>query len=171
MAVCNPPDAYMAVTQALHISNNIYGTHELSAYELANAFSRPLTGPPAALSSTLFHSHMKYQAKHKLTKILPSKLTTFPEVSFGDLFEVFIKKKTDERSSWTTMRVFYSIYRAAWRITVPYTSSHTICEALEDVRPAINDDSFAISVLEANCVLDGAMHDMFDHVNKYHEST
>lgn len=65
----------LAVQQAVRISNDLYGSHVLSAYELAKGLTRPHGSTPLALPPDLFEAQETLVAKRKLSTILCSKST------------------------------------------------------------------------------------------------
>lgn len=158
--LCNADDQLderVAIAMAFDVSNQLYGSDVMSAYELAHGFTKPLTDHPMLLPADLYEVHCSLEAKRKLTRILRSKAINNTVVEPGDMVEVFVKQPNNKRGSWTAPRIVLQVNYETGTITVPGARGHHVQAALEDCRLAITDDDFAQSIREANDKLDRAI--------------
>lgn len=90
-------DASTLVQQSFLISNNLYGSDIMSAYEMAHGFPRPLNGIVHEIDDEIIDAQNTLEAKRKLTTILRTKSTQDSVISHGDLVELFIKTGKEKR--------------------------------------------------------------------------
>jgi len=151
------------VQRTFRVSNDLYGSDTMSAHELAKGYTRPIgiTAHPTYLPSELREAHDKLIAKRKLTLILRSKSIIEPEISTGDMVEVFIKKQHEKRGSWTAPKLVLSYDHPSRTVTVPGARGKTIAAAVEDVRHAVLENDIATAIQDAidslDCSLDIAI--------------
>jgi len=139
------------IYQALRISNDLYGNDIMSANEMAKGYTRPLYNgkAPVFVPIEIMEAHQNLKAKRKLTMILRSKACTDERFSPGQLVQVFIKQGKEKRGKWSSDKPVLSYDDESRSVTVPGASGRKIVAAVEDVRPAIEKDSFAIAVQES----------------------
>lgn len=65
----------LSAQRAIRISNDLYGSYVLSAFELSNGYSRPIGNSPLAQPADVFDARNTIMAKRKLAKILIRKST------------------------------------------------------------------------------------------------
>lgn len=71
-------------------------------------------------------------------------------LSQDDFVQAFIRSDGSKRGKWSSARNILSIDRASWTASLPGSLGRTFKAALEDIFPAITDDSFALLVRQAN---------------------
>ncbi len=93
----NEKEHPLLVQQALRISNDLYGNDVISSHELAKDYTRPIDFgcPPKIIPEEIRKAHDVLKAKRKLTKIMRSKSIRDPQLTTGDLVEVFIKLQNE----------------------------------------------------------------------------
>lgn len=75
-------------------------------------------------------------------------------VVLGDMVEVYVNRERERRGKWSSPLVFIKVDRSSWTVNVPPTRGNTMEAAVEDVRPAVDDGSFASHVHDSNDGLD-----------------
>lgn len=80
--------------KSVAISNDLYGSDTVSAYELAKGFTKTLERrqSPCPLPQYLRNAHDELVAKRKLNLILRSHATSSPPIQVGDMVHVYIKR-------------------------------------------------------------------------------
>lgn len=149
--------ASLAVQQALRISNDLYGSHLLCAYDLAKRFTRPHARTSLVLPPYVFESQETLIAKHKMAKILCSKSIVDIPLEAGDLVDVYILLKGLKRGKWSSPCSFVAFDRTSWTVTVPASHVCTMNATLEDFRSSIGDYSLAALVQASNDELDAEL--------------
>ena len=151
--------------RSVRMSNDLYGTDTLSAYEMAKGYTKPVIAGqlPIAVDDELQKAHEELIAKRKLTLILRSKV--FPADSFkiGDLVQVFIKDGKAKRGSWSSPRAVLSIDSTSGTLTIPGRAGKTISAAVEDVRAARVDSDLTAMIQESIDQLDMNLVDCIDN--------
>lgn len=92
------PSSPLPAQQAMRISNDLYGSYNMSKYGLTHGYSRPLSVIPILIPTEPFEAHATLLAKCKLVRILSSKYLSFLRRSTGDLVEVYVKADNAKRS-------------------------------------------------------------------------
>lgn len=64
-------------------------------------------------------------------------------VSAGDIDYVYIKNRNEKRGTWTSPRAVLDVDYEARSLCVPGRSGQKVCEAFEDVRPALYRRKFS----------------------------
>lgn len=142
------------IAMSFDISNQLYGSDLMSAYELAHGFSKPLLNQPTILPQNLYDAHDELEPKRKLTRTLRSKPPQTRAVGPGDMVEVFIELPNQKRGSWSSPRTVLDVDISSDTVSVSGSKGHSVKAALEDVRIAISDDNVAQILCEANDSLD-----------------
>lgn len=75
----------------MRISNDLYGAHVSSAFELAHGFYRPHGAPPVALPADMFEAQATLSSKLTLARILTRKTIASIPLCIGDLVEVYLR--------------------------------------------------------------------------------
>lgn len=101
-------------------------------------------------------------ALRNLDLILRSKSTSLPNISCGDLVEIFVKRSGQRRGKWFLARSLLDIYRNMGTVTVSFSQEKKIAIALKDVRPSFESDIFAATVREANDMIDETITESID---------
>lgn len=157
-------DAATLAQKSIFISNNLYGSDIMSAYEMAHGFTRPLNGSVQKIGDDIIDAQNTLEAKRKLTKILRTKSTHDTIISAGDLVEIFIKIGKQKRGKWSSPRTVLNFDPESWTVTVPSSNGRTMKAAVEDVRLAVSEESFASLVREGNDRLDNSIEEMLDEI-------
>lgn len=91
------------VYQAVRISNVLYGSDTMSAFEMAKGYTVPIIPgtAPHPVPDEILSAQQNLSAKRKLTLILRSQTQSVPSVSSGDLVQVFIKNGKEKRGKWS----------------------------------------------------------------------
>lgn len=146
---------------AVRISNDLYGSDTLSAFEMAKGYTKPISSDSscAPVHEEIIRAHDILVAKRKLNKILPSKSTADPKVQPGDLVQVFVRKEKEKRGKWLSARAVLSTDVTAGSVTVPDSNGKNITAAVEDTRHAIVDDDLAASVVESIDLISDSIDD------------
>lgn len=150
--------------QAVRMSNDLYGSDTLSAFELANGFTKPVVSGtvPNAVTDELIAAQDTLAAKRKLTLILRSKAVSTPSISVGDLVQIYVKRDKEKRGKWFSPRTVLSFDKIAGIVTVDGAAGKTISAGVEDVRPAICNEEFALHVQEAIDCLDQSLDEILE---------
>lgn len=137
--------------QDVAISNDIYGSDILLAYELAKGLTKPIepSESPNPLPDDLRRAHDELVAKRPLNLILRSPSPASPSLQVGDMVLVYRKHSHDKRGRWTAPGVDLSIDRSAASITGASSGRKDVTVAFENVRPAISEEQLALTVLES----------------------
>lgn len=154
-------DPKIAAHKSVSISNDLYGNDIMSAFELAKGFTNPVASTPHAciVPDDVREARDKMQARRKLALILRSKAVQELPISVGDMVEVFQKKAHEKRGKWTREKPILSINHNARSICVPGKAGRQMTVAIEDVRPAFSQNSFAQYVQEGIDTLDELLHE------------
>lgn len=150
-------DARMLAFSAVRISNDMYGSDTLSAFEMCRGITKPIAKfiSPVAIPQNLIESHQKIIAKRKLNMILRSKaIDTKMPVKIGDSVQVFVRNAANNRGKWLSPRPIVEIDRRSETVTVPGSHGHKIIASFEDIRTVPCDDEFARLVSESLDELD-----------------
>lgn len=145
-------DPKLCEMQAVRISNDLYGSHILSAFELAKGYSPPIDfrNPPVPITDKIIDAHTILIVKQKLALILRSKKSSPQNFAVSDMVDIWIGLSNEKRGKWTAPRAVISIHRCASSLTVPGANIRTITAALEAVRRSIIEDNFDLLVRQAN---------------------
>lgn len=65
----------LAALRAIRMSNELYGLPILSAFEMANGFTRPISGDVKIVSFELIEAQLQLAAKRNLAEVFSSKNT------------------------------------------------------------------------------------------------
>lgn len=107
--------------------------------------------------SEVFDAQIELAAKHKLVHILRSRPTKDIPISVGDLVKVYVKHEDEKRGKWFFLRTVLSFDRTSWTITVSSGNGETVCAVIEDVRPAVEEESFASAITKPNDQFEGRL--------------
>lgn len=109
--MASSPTPEIANMQTVRLSDDLYGIHKVSAFELAHGLTRTLIGLPTALRQVRFDAHVTLQAKSKLFCMLTSKSTATSKLSPGDMLDVFLKTTSYKGGKWSSPRVVLTVDR------------------------------------------------------------
>lgn len=98
---CNNINPSIAALRAVAVSNDLYGNHTVSAYEMAKGYTRPFEGSPISLPQEMLDAHLNMQARRKLSMIMRSKATKEIPLSIGEMVEVYQKGMNGKRGHWS----------------------------------------------------------------------
>lgn len=133
--------------RAIRISNDLYGSDTLSAFEMKKGFSKPLISSqrPIPVDEELHTAHDELIAKRKLTLIMRTNTFLSAQLKIGDLVQVFLHDGKSKRGSWNSPRNVLSINSEVRSITVPGRSGKVISADIENVR-AHTENELASSI-------------------------
>ena len=149
----------------------------MSAFELAKGFTNLICSKPAecivtddfviittSSSSRIFSwaimAHEKNQARRKWAAMMKSiTVTEFP-IRVGDMVEVFQQRQHEKRGKWSAPKPILSVDFNARSVTVPGKTGKELTIALEDLRPALPEDSFAQALHTGIDELDDLLDDI-----------
>lgn len=159
--------------RATIISNDLYGSEVMSAFEAAECFSRPpLPGlKPISVSEKLIASQQELAARRKLIQILRSKALKPSDVKVGDLVQKYVRHSNQRRRKWLSPRQVLAIDENAGIVTVPGLAGKKVSAAVEDTRavlPISDLSEFVMSTIdELNDNLDAEINEIksFKHVS------
>lgn len=154
----------LCALEAVRLSNDLYGTDVASAFELAKGYTRPLhpKSHVCPIPPEIVEAHVDLLAKRKLHLIMRTQVSPSQTFDVGDLVEIYIKNEHGKRGRWSSPRLVTSVNREAGFITVPGKRGHTCNAAFEDVRLAVEDDTFAYSIQSAIDTLDDSISASID---------
>lgn len=133
--------------RAVTISNDLYGNDILSSFEQAKGFTKPVTGnSPNATPKDIIEAQEKLTAKRKLALILKSKATFEEQITVGDLIEVYQNTGMNKKGVWSTPKIVLAVDPESRTVTVPGKSGHKVTVAVEDIRLALPEESFAETI-------------------------
>lgn len=161
---CTEDHQKLLIQQALRISNDLYGTDVCSAHELAKGYTRPIASGefPATIPEEILNAHHELIAKRRLTLILRSKSITDIPLHVGDQVQIYIKQQHEKRGKWSSPKVAISFDSEMGTVTVPGKNGRFVRAALEDVRPAITESNFALTIQEAIDSISTNLEDSLD---------
>lgn len=142
--------------RAIHISNDLYGSDTLSAYEMAKGFTKPLcvNHKPIPVDDELRNAHDERIAKRKLTLILRSNVYSTDKFNVGGLVQFFIDDGKSKHGSCTSPRNVLSIDNDAGMINVAGRARKPVSAAIEDRHAAPIESQFTSSIQESIDELD-----------------
>lgn len=88
-----------------------------------------------------FDAQHRLQAKRKLALIPKSKSTSQPQISLGDMVEVYSKGLLGKRCSWSTQKIVLLVNQHARLITVLAKNGKRATVSFDDIRAALPNDS------------------------------
>ena len=139
----------LLATQAIRISNDLYGNDVASANELAKGYTRPTQNQePTPLTDDIREAHEVLIAKRKLNVILRGKSTTETPICVGDMVQVFIRQQNEKRGKWSDAKPLLKYDRSSQTVIVPGRNGKTISAALEDTRHAITTQNDLVTVIQ-----------------------
>ena len=156
----------LIVQQALRISNDLYSSDVCSAQELAKGYTRPATIGSfiAIVPQEILQAHDDLLAKRKLTRILRSKTGSDIPVKVGDTVQIFIREQKDKRGKWSLPKVILEFDHYSGTVTVPGKNGKTVKAAIEDVRLALSENTFASAIQDGIDTLSRSINDTIDHL-------
>lgn len=109
-AKLNVADSIHAI-RAISITNDLYGSDKLSAFEMGKGFTKPIHADrkPISVDEELRNAHDELMAKTKLTIILRSNVFPKDKFKIGNIVQIFINDGNAKRCSWTSPRKIISI--------------------------------------------------------------
>lgn len=95
-------DKHLHCYQYVAISNELYGSDTVSAFELAKGFTKPVETDSVQriLPADVRYAHEELKAKRKLNLILRSHKSSTQPIKTGDMVQVFIKNTYEKRGRW-----------------------------------------------------------------------
>lgn len=136
------------------ISNDLYVSSTLSAFPLEHSHSFLMYDPAQAVPQHFIDSRRTLAAKRNLGRILRARISQEISLVPGNMVKVFFKEDDDKRTRCRSPRVVLKVSHSSCTITLPESRVKTVQVAVEDVRPAITDGSFASHVRDAKASLD-----------------
>lgn len=100
------------------------------------------------VSNEVVEARENLQAKRKQTLILKSHSLSEQNISPGEIVQVYIKDCKSKRGKWTAPKVVLNTNIALHTVTGAGKNGKHVDAAFEDVRPALNEDTFAAMVQE-----------------------
>ena len=84
-------DPKVLAHQAVIVSNDLYGSDTVSAFELAKGFTKPVDSsvPPFVLRQDLLDANESFMNKRRLNLILRSNVVSPPPIKIGDTVQVY----------------------------------------------------------------------------------
>lgn len=124
--------------RAVRVSNDLYGSDVLSAYEADKGYTRPVNPeiPPVPVDEELLEAHANLIARRKLMRILRSHSLSTQDFRVGDLAQIFSKRGKEKRGRWLSPRQVISINTESGMLSVPGAAGHQINVAFEYARAA-----------------------------------
>ena len=161
-------NAGLVAMQAVRISNDLYGSDILLSFEMAKGFTKLVSKSATVhlIDPDLVKAQLQLEAKQNLTRILRSQAISEVQVAAGDLVEIFVKHYKEKKGNWLTPRYVLSIDYASGSLTVPGAKGQTMIAEYEDVRIALNDDSFTSIVQESIDTLEREIREALEEVGK-----
>lgn len=92
----------MHAIRAVRISNILYRSDIISAFEAAKGYVLPISfgSPLVHVDGALVEAHDNLVARRTLTNILRSNNFTLQKISPGDLVQVYMKRGLEKRGTW-----------------------------------------------------------------------
>lgn len=151
--------------RAVRVSNDIYGSDVISAYEAAKGYTRPINScmPPVPVDHELVEAHSNLVARRKLTRILRSHSLTEHNFRLGDLVEVYQKRGKQKRGKWSSPRQVIAIDMDAGMLSVPGSAGHKVTVAFEEARAAHVQSDITSMIQEPIDKLDEEIDDLLDN--------
>lgn len=119
---------------AVRISNDLYGTDVISAFEAEKGYRRPVQPdmPPVTVDSELLQAHGNLIARRKLKRILRSNSLSSNDFRVDDLVQIYVKHGKQKRGTWLSPRQVNKIDTDAGMLTVPSAAGHSISVPFKD---------------------------------------
>ena len=158
--------------RAVSISNDLYGSDTLSAFELAKGFTKPVAADSelTPVPADLIYARDQLIAKRKLTLILRSHITADPVVNPGDIVQVYVRTGKEKRGRWLSPRTALSIDRSAGTVTVAGSNGKRIVAAVEDTRVVVVDNDLAHAVIESLDTLNDNLSELTEDLAKVQDA-
>lgn len=145
---------------AICISNDLYKSDVLSAYEMPKGFTQSIFSSPTELATDPTETQLQLQSKRSLFIYYnPSQHTTFLWLPVTWLRSSSSLTRKNE-VKWLSPCTVLSLGPSLWTITVSFGDGKTMKAATEDIRLAVIDDLLATLVRPANDVLHETLHDI-----------
>lgn len=145
-------------TMAIDASNQLYESDLMSIYELSHGFTKLILTNMTAVTDDIFDARHTLEVKRKLARILRSKSPKILPINAGGLVEIYIKRSHAKRGSWTAPSTVVNVDYHSGVVNIPGSNGKIVKAAFEDVRPVIDDDSFAKLLRDANDELYDNLH-------------
>ena len=155
-------DASVASYKVVSISNDLYSNENLSAFELAKGFTKPIINSPKSnfVPQSLLKAHEEPKARRKLALILKSNATQEVPLNIGDLVDVYSKKQHEKRGNWWAPQPVLWIEHVARSVTIAGRNQHLRTVTIENLRPATPRQDLAQGVQEGIDQLDELLDDL-----------
>ena len=162
--MCIRDSPRVLVHRAVIVSNDLYGSDTVSAFELAKGSTKPIDSsvPPIVLPQDLADAHEALLNKRRLNLILHSNAVSPPPIKTGDTVQVYYKLEKEKRGRWLSPRTVLEVNQETGVIKVPGSYGHTISAALEDVRVANDTDDFANHEISSIDQITDSIDDLLD---------
>lgn len=157
---------------AVRISNDMFGSGVLSAFELYRGVSKPIMQGKGTIKilDRLIKPHEPIIAKRKLHLMLRSKSPdTNITLKIGDLVQLFIKVPTDKRGKWTNPHPLVHYEKRVEAITVPGSNGKTISAAFEETRLYKNEEELPNLLSMSMDELDDMIDDDVQKIVQLHQ--
>lgn len=153
---------HQLVYQAVRISNQLYGSDTLSAFEMDKGYTVPVTAgtAPNLVPDELISAQQALAAKRKMILILRLKAPSVPAIADGDIVQVYVKSGNEKRGKWLSTTSVIRFDPESVVVTVNGGQGNRISAAVEDVRLAVEDDEFADHVQEGIDRINQALEDL-----------
>lgn len=115
------------------ISNEMYGSDTLSAYEIAKGFAK-LNDFSFLFKATIFeliYAHDEINAKQNLTQILLFNASRKTVLRPGDLFQIYFRTDDPKRGKWLSLLAVLNFDPQSGVVTVPSFSGRQMHAAVE----------------------------------------
>lgn len=133
----------LLITHTVDISNTLYGSDILSAYELAHEFGNLFIGKPVILSNDIIKAQWLLETKRKRTRNLQRKYSMATSLSVEDIVKAYISSATSTPGKLTFPRLvpqFDADYRS---LNAAESKENSIKAAAEDIFLVVTDELFA----------------------------
>lgn len=139
--------------RATQISNDLYMSDVMSAYETAKGLTCPHAsgGKPIFVGAEILIDLQEPIVRRKLTRILRSHSLKPSNFKLGDLTQIYVHHNNQKRDKWLSPRQIFSIEIDVGTVAVPGLFGNTINAVFENVRaafPISNIAEYVISIID-----------------------
>lgn len=120
----------------------------MSSHELVKGYNPPSspTSSPLFVPDEIIDAHEKPVSKSKLTFNFRSKATEVTQISSSDMIQVYVNRRYEKRSKWSSDKPVLTFDRDSQTVTVIGWGGRAITTAVEDDRLALSEIALALRI-------------------------
>lgn len=161
--------ANILAIQAVRKLNDLFGTEDVSSFEMAKGFTFSVIGDVEVISvpHEILKALVDIKARRKLNRIFRSYSHDYGAFKVGDMVMVYVNVGNTKRGSLSSPRIILSINHDGGSVVVPGRAGRRMSAAFEDVRAVLACSP--LSTLVKNSI--GELNAHIDEIVDVHESS